>query len=390
MLRFTSTEIAYLMVSSQQVVAGLGWAIAARLMPSSRTPALHWAACGLLTALSLSVFVVAGRQHDELLRLAGNVCVVLALVALQRGVWSFYGVPPRWAWHGTVLALAVAVSWLGMADGHRAWRMGMLSWLMAGLCLSSAWDLLALAGGRRQRRFGLAVAAPLAFGGLAFTLRGLKAALAPEGPVADPAADTLGNFIGAFVYLTITLTFQLTLLALVISRLVAELRSSSRRDGLTGVMNRRALDDALSDEEHRARRLQAPFAVLMVDADHFKSVNDRFGHATGDRALQHLATLMGAQMRDIDRLGRYGGEEFVVLLPGTTLEQAQVVAERLRERVEAVPLMWQEAPLALTVSIGIAAWRGPEDALEPLLARADAALYAAKRAGRNRCCAAAP
>jgi diguanylate cyclase (GGDEF)-like protein len=284
--------------------------------------------------------------------------------------------------------LAVAVSWIGMADGHRAWRMGMLSWLMAGLCVSSAWDLLALAGGRRQRRFGLAVAAPLAFGGLAFTLRGLKAVLAPEAPAIDPAEDTLANFVGAFVYLTLTLTFQLTLLALVMSRLVAELRSSSRRDGLTGVMNRRALDDALSDEEHRARRLQAPFAVLMVDADHFKSVNDRFGHAAGDRALQHLATLMGAQMRDIDRLGRYGGEEFLVLLPGTALAQARVVAERLRERVEAVPPVWEAAPLKLSVSIGIAAWRGPEDALELLLARADAALYAAKRAGRNRCSAA--
>jgi diguanylate cyclase (GGDEF)-like protein len=211
--------------------------------------------------------------------------------------------------------------------------------------------------------------------------------LAPEAPVTDPADDTPANFIGAFVYLTITLAFQLTLLALVISRLVAQLRSSSRRDGLTGVMNRRALDDALSDEEHRARRLQAPFAVLMVDADHFKGVNDRFGHAAGDRALQHLAALTGGQMRDIDRLGRYGGEEFVVLLPGTGLEQAQAVAERLRERVEAVPLMWQHAPLKLTVSIGIAAWRGPADALESLLARADAALYAAKRAGRNRCCA---
>ena len=184
--------------------------------------------------------------------------------------------------------------------------------------------------------------------------------------------------------LSLTLTFQLTLLALVFSRLVAELHRRSRRDALTGVMNRRALDDALADEAHRAQRLGVPFSVLMIDADHFKSINDRFGHAAGDRALQHLATLMGAQMRDIDRLGRYGGEEFLVLLPGTALEQAAQAGERMRERVEAVPLMWQGAPMPLRVSVGIAAWRGADDALEPLLARADAALYGAKRAGRNR------
>jgi diguanylate cyclase (GGDEF)-like protein len=389
MLRFTSTEIAYLMVCCQQVVAAVGWTIAARLMPSSRASLLHWAGCGLFTALSLGVFVVAVERHDELLRFAGNVCVMLALIALQRGVWHFYGVAMRWTWHGAVLVLALLVSSLGMADDHAAWRMGMLSLLMAGLCLSCAWDLMALAGGPRQRRFGLAVAAPLAFGGLVFVLRGLRAITSPGVPSVDLAVDTPANFIGAFVYLVITLTFQLTLLALVISRLVAGLRSSSRRDGLTGVMNRRALDDALADEEHRARRLEAPFAVLMVDADHFKGVNDRFGHAAGDRALQHLATLMAAQMRDIDRVGRYGGEEFLVLLPGTALPQAEVAAERLRERIEAVPLMWQQSPMKLTVSIGIAAWQGADDALAPLLARADAALYAAKRAGRNRCAASA-
>jgi diguanylate cyclase (GGDEF)-like protein len=385
MVRFNSTEIAYLMISCQQVVAGLGWAIAARLMPSSRAAALHWAACGLLTALSLGVLVGAAERHDDLLRLAGNVCVVLALVALQRGIWRFYGVPSRWAWHGVVLALALAVSWIGMADDHRPWRMGTLSLLMAGLCLSSAWDLLALAGGARQRLFGLAVAAPLAAGGLVFTLRGVRALMASALPAIGAAEDAWPDFIGAFVYLTLTLTFQLTLLALVISGLVADLRSSSRRDGLTGLMNRRALDEALADEEHRAQRLEAPFAVLMVDADHFKSINDCFGHAAGDRALQHLAALMAAQMRDIDRLGRYGGEEFLVLLPGTDLPQAEVVAGRLRERVEAVPLMWQQAPLKLTVSIGIAAWAGADDALASVLARADAALYSAKRAGRNRC-----
>ena len=94
------------------------------------------------------------------------------------------------------------------------------------------------------------------------------------------------------------------------------------------------LREALGSELHRSRRLGEPFSVLMLDADHFKEINDRHGHAAGDRALQHLGTLLAAHMRDIDRVCRYGGEEFVVLLPGTGLADARVTAERLREKVQ--------------------------------------------------------
>lgn len=385
MIRFSSTEIAYLMVGAQQVVAAAGWAIGARLMPATRSAALHWAACALLTGLSLPLFVFAFLRADATLRLAGNLGVTLALIALQRGVWHFYGAPMRWRWHGSLFALALAAAWIGMDARHDTWRMALLSAVMALLCLSAAWDIQALAGGRRQRRFGLAVAAPLACGAAVFTLRGVRALLVPQAGMVELGTETWAGFVSAFVYLVITLTFQLTLLALVFSRLVAELRSNSRRDVLTGVMNRRALEEALADEEHRAQRLQAPFAVLMIDADRFKGINDRHGHAAGDAALQQLAGVLGAEMRDIDRLGRYGGEEFLVLLPGTGLEQAQVVAERLRERVAATPLRWQDECLPLSVSVGVTAWRGPHDVLAAMLQRADAALYAAKAAGRNRC-----
>jgi len=122
----------------------------------------------------------------------------------------------------------------------------------------------------------------------------------------------------------------------------------------------------------------------MLDADHFKQINDTSGHAAGDRALQHLATLLAAQMRDIDRLSRWGGEEFVVMLPGTSGADARGIAERLRERVEALPARWQDRALPITISIGVARWQHGSDDLESLLGRADEALYKAKAAGRNR------
>ena len=169
-----------------------------------------------------------------------------------------------------------------------------------------------------------------------------------------------------------------------VTRGVVELRRSSRYDALTGLLNRRAMQAALEEQVQRSRRLGEPFSVLMLDADHFKAVNDVQGHAAGDRALQHLGTLLAAQMRDIDRVGRWGGEEFVVLLPGASLGQAGEVAERLRERVQALPLRWQDQAVPLTVSAGVSQWGEGGDELAALLARADAALYRAKAAGRNR------
>jgi two-component system cell cycle response regulator len=126
------------------------------------------------------------------------------------------------------------------------------------------------------------------------------------------------------------------------------------------------------------------FAVMMLDLDHFKRVNDHFGHAVGDLALKHVAKLLRTTVREIDSLARFGGEEFVVLMPGIELAQAQPIAERLREHLSATPLPHAAAEVPLSISIGIAQWRGRGDDLSQLLVRADTALFQAKGQGRNR------
>ena len=123
---------------------------------------------------------------------------------------------------------------------------------------------------------------------------------------------------------------------------------------------------------------------MMLDIDHFKAINDRHGHAVGDLALKHAALLLHGGLREVDRLGRYGGEEFLLLLPGLPLAQAQPVAERLRENLAARPLLHGGETIAVSVSIGIAEWNGDTAELPRVLAHADAALYRAKAAGRNR------
>jgi diguanylate cyclase (GGDEF)-like protein len=169
-------------------------------------------------------------------------------------------------------------------------------------------------------------------------------------------------------------------------RMDDELRVLATTDFLTGLPNRREFMRRLHEEEGRLQRdIGAGAAVLLLDIDHFKRINDEHGHAAGDAVLRQLAELMREGQRKIDMLGRIGGEEFAVLLPGTELDAAAVFAERLRLKVEQTPMVLDDGrSLAITVSIGIAAMGGKAPAGDPALIRADQALYCAKRGGRNR------
>ncbi|MCW2966922.1 MAG: diguanylate cyclase [Solirubrobacteraceae bacterium] len=153
-------------------------------------------------------------------------------------------------------------------------------------------------------------------------------------------------------------------------------------DGLTEIPNRRFLDRQLGALISGARRHGRPLAVAMVDIDRFKAVNDAHGHAVGDIVIAEVARRLGARLRTEDHLGRFGGEEFLVLLPDATQDAAAAVAEDLRQEVTSAPIATGVGPLDVTVSIGWAVWDDAEPA-HALVARADAAMYRAKGDGRN-------
>lgn len=154
-------------------------------------------------------------------------------------------------------------------------------------------------------------------------------------------------------------------------------------DSLTGLANRRAFFDRTDSARMLAARTRQPVALMMLDLDHFKSLNDRYGHAAGDDALCLFAATAQTTLREHDIMGRLGGEEFALLLPGTDLEGALQAAERLRLAVQGTPLPSAFEAYAMTVSIGVVAIE-PHEHINAALARADHALYAAKNAGRNR------
>jgi diguanylate cyclase (GGDEF)-like protein/PAS domain S-box-containing protein len=161
-----------------------------------------------------------------------------------------------------------------------------------------------------------------------------------------------------------------------------ELLTQATHDPLTGVFNRRQLEEVLRKEVDRAERHARPLSVAMMDADHFKKINDTYGHQTGDEVLRAISERCRKTLRSNDVFGRYGGEEFVVVFPETNLDEAGAVAERLRVAVAEDPIKVGDNALGVTVSIGLAAYAPGQD-VDKLFQRADSALYTAKQEGRN-------
>ena len=389
----SATEVAFALIAVMQAVLALVWLIGGWWAGEMRRAALHWAAYAGLSTVSFAFLMLAMRSaalnpddvpNSELLRAVGNVSGVAAVMALQRGIWTFLGRSLRPAVHPLLLVATLIVAWLGLDPSLGAMRVGFNSLVLTGLCLVIAHALYGHARDVLHFRWPLLLSLPVLIAAIGYARRGALALLDPGSVAASMTTHSALNVGSAFFYVVLTLAFNAILTVLVVARLLAQLHRLSQRDALTGLLNRHAMQEALDSQMRRSRRNGEAFVLMMFDADHFKAINDRHGHAVGDLALKHLSALLHSGMREIDRLARFGGEEFLVLLPGLGLAAALPVAERLRALIAAAPLQHADAAIPLSVSIGIAEWAGASEDTSRLLVRADAALYQAKRSGRDQ------
>ncbi len=341
----------------------------------------QWAWGPLLIFLSTLLLGLRGLAHEWLTVVMANLVLLGGAVLLFAGTRYFYGERlPRWIWPA-LLATAVGLYLWGVAMPHYNARLLLVSAFMAALQAYHFWTVW------RHDRHSFSARFMLTALGCMVVLMLLRAFSAPwlsAGANLFEPTPLQSAYIGGYAFFMMSLTVGCVLL--LSERLRQELQHLISHDTLTGALSRHALFQRGHEEIERARRTRRPLTVLMLDLDHFKRVNDQHGHLTGDQVLRDFALRVRDELRQMDFLGRFGGEEFMVVLPETDGIQARHVTERIRVSRPAHPHL-----PGCSVSIGMATLQPSASAHRPstqaawdqLIARADEALYEAKAAGRD-------
>jgi len=335
---------------------------------------------GYLVGVPCTLLMVARGHIPGFLSISvGNLLAMISLLCLYDGTARFIG-GRRWLRELIILSgagLAVVVYYSEIRSDIVP-RIVAMALVFAAFRLPLAWELIRLSSGSANRGTMRFLGAFLAVLGLFNLYRaGMTLAYgAPENFMERNAVQTT-TLVTTVLYIGVS---GLCFLVMAAHELIAKSVEASERDPLSGVLNRRGIEGRLKQELERSERGRQRLSLALVDIDHFKKINDTQGHAAGDAAIREVASAMARQLRTSDALGRYGGDEFLVVLPMTMASEAVVVAERLNEAVNG--LESQGLNLGLTLSLGITEASPDDDAIS-LLARADEALYQAKSAGRN-------
>ncbi len=336
-----------------------------------------WGAAYLLGAASVAVWTVAGDRLGETWSLALNAVGFVACGMVWNASRVFHG--RKLNLPGLVLgALAWIAAVMSLDPNNAAMRLTIGAAIVAAYAALTATELWSERRKSLQRRWP-AFLVPVLHG---FVLM-LPIVL---GALLQPADEKFGSSIWAMVFSIELVLYAVgtvfVIFMLVSERTVTAHKTAASVDPLTGMFNRRGFAEACARVIEREAKAGRPLCVMIFDIDHFKGINDRFGHPAGDEILKLFATVVVNNLRLSDLSGRIGGEEFAALLP-CPLEEGVVAAERVREAFEASGIVCEEGKVDTTVSIGVAG--GPAGTeLEVLLAAADTALYQAKRGGRNR------
>jgi diguanylate cyclase (GGDEF)-like protein len=350
------------------------------------TELLWWGVPVILGGLGLCAYMLPDWRTDYFAIMVGNVLRLFAIGCLWQGLRVFQHRKPA------LLPLAaICLVWVGFClvppfvHSFLA-RVIVASLLTVVLAGGGVWELWRDRDEELASRWGMLLTL-LSFG-LVNVARVVAAPFAPF-PMGAGPVDAVWLAVFMWVVFAHAALASVLFLAMTLERRVAEQRSFALSDPLTGLMNRRAFADFAARMNRRRSGHHTGLALLVLDLDHFKSVNDRFGHDVGDRMLKAFADVAEGNVRPSDQLFRMGGEEFCFVLPDTMHAEATQVAERIRKAFEANLIETPAGPASATVSIGIAASQFAVE-LDVLLAAADAAVYEAKARGRNRVVVAEP
>lgn len=345
----------------------------------------HWALANLLMASGFAFsysFSTASPNQQPWPIILASVLIVCGLCLQYSGIQRFKDKPINWRFVAiTVGAIFLSGIWFTGVQNNVMGRAIVNSVIFGIVFAACARELLIPAESPLRIAYWLT---GISYGALSLLVFARAVILWQS------SAESYGLFqnipINPLTFLGVCLLQFSTMFGYVLMldyRLVGELGKLASLDPLTGAFNRRRLEEEASRLQARSIRTGDPIAVMMIDVDHFKKVNDRYGHQVGDEVLRHLAKTIEAAIRADDYFARYGGEEFCILLPSTTKNEAYVLAERLRQVYADNPFLFASQRLPSTISIGIADSVDAGTEFKLLVQAADNALYEAKQAGRN-------
>lgn len=365
-------------------VAAFSWGVIGVALRMSPRVSMMFILTNLLMAVSLVLTSWRGEGgHYLLIYPLADLLGLCSFASLRLGIHRFtHG---EWRWRETALLLLPVMVLMLTVDYLPASKLPALSYsliaaIFSALTLHDAWRGI---GGSLLRVIATHIMlSPIL---AVFVLFAGRFLLVSAGFGDNGESMSTGSFNTIFLFsgMILALAINIALIGLVTQRLVDRLRLLSQTDPMTGVLNRRELAKQVQKMQQRQLDAGDDYALCIVDVDHFKAINDRYGHAAGDAALLHLVAMITDGIRAEDLLARLGGEEFCMVLPDTTLEEAGFVAQRLCDLVASQPLQWEGNEIPLTISVGVTVGAKADHGTDALYRRADIALYRAKNAGRN-------
>lgn len=366
------------MASIMSLIVGLVLFFMRRRYPPHISGLGYWAVAPVVWLVASLLFQWRGVLPDFITIVVANTALLLGLSLYACGTRLFMEQPCGWRrWGGVGAASLLLFSVLVYTGAPYAARLVAFIVMISGIHLAHLRVLLRHGGSGFAVRL---VESLLVMHLLILLTRLVAVATGHAGEHLLTPSLTQTLYLGANVLVVLLLAIGAVLMAT--ERLTAELQQLATHDPLTQTLNRRAALDHCTAELQRSQRSGRGMALLLLDIDHFKQINDTRGHLHGDAVLRHFAERARSVLRRTDRLARYGGEEFLVLLPETDLQDALAVAERIHAALAT------GHPLDCQSSIGLTGWQGAHETLDAMLARADRALYQAKTEGRNRTCTA--
>ncbi|QBJ79294.1 GGDEF domain-containing protein [Aquitalea sp. USM4] len=343
----------------------------------------QWLVANCAVVIYLPLLGLRGMVPDSISIVVANGVQALSLAMYYAGCASFLGRPPRWRLLlGGAILQVLGVTYWRYAQDSLPMRVMAISIYAALVCLATAWLMVSHYRGHRRSvhyRLLTGLSCLLAVTQVVRAIYFYQLHPVPTSIMLASGWNIILLCLGAAIMPALSMAAVLMLH----ESLQTQAEDAANRDFMTGALSRKHLFTTGQQLILQAAASRRPLVLLLIDLDHFKSINDTFGHAAGDEVLCAFAEMVRGHLRSHDALGRLGGEEFAVLLPDTPIEAAWLVAERLRLHAQQRPVSSRFGECRYSISIGVAVWQGGES-FDQLCRRADQALYQAKNTGRNR------